>query len=268
MAEKTIGFLGAGNMASSLAGGMIARGMAPEHILFSDRDPEQLARCRDRHGAGTAADNGELVRRCDAVILAVKPQQMEEVCRALAPVARADQLFLSIAAGVPVTKLRDWLGEVPVIRTMPNTPSLVQVGATGLFAGPGVTQAQRALAEQVISSVGLALWFDDEGDLDKVTAVSGSGPAYFFLLMEAMIAAAEEMGLGVQQARQLVLQTARGAAELAAGSDLDPGALRAQVTSPGGTTAAALEVLEQGEFRELMSRAMDAARKRAVELGG
>ncbi len=269
MEEQTIGFIGAGNMASSLAGGMIARGMAPERIRMSDRDQGQREAVSRRHGIATLDDNAALARECDALVLAVKPQQIEEVCTALRPVlAERAPLVISIAAGVPVARLREWLGDgVPVIRTMPNTPSLVQVGATGLFAGPGVTPVQQALAHEVLESVGQCFWFEQEEDLDRVTAVSGSGPAYFFLLMEAMIEAGRQQGLDEQTARKLVLQTARGAAELAATGDDDPATLRARVTSPGGTTAAALEVFQQGGFSDLVSRAVDAARRRAEELG-
>ena len=269
MAQQVIGFIGAGNMAMALAGGMIARGIRPARIWMSDLNAERLDEVNRLHKVHVSSDNAEIVRRADVLVLAVKPQVMETVCRDLHQALDGKQpLVISIAAGITVANLKGWLGDVPVVRCMPNTPALVQAGATGLFADGQVSEAQRELAGQILGSVGLTFWFDQEAMLDAVTAVSGSGPAYFFLMMESMISAAEALGLDARTARQLVLQTAWGAAQLAITSESGPDVLRAQVTSPGGTTAAALAQFEQGDFRELVNRALTAARDRSGELSG
>ena len=269
MAQQIIGFIGAGNMATALVGGMIARGIRPARIWMSDLNAERLDEVNHQHRVHVCTDNAEVVRRADVLVLAVKPQVMEAVCRDLNAAFDGKQpLVISIAAGVTVASLKGWLGDVPVVRCMPNTPALVQAGATGLYADPQVSAEQRELAGDILSSVGLTFWFEEEGMLDAVTAVSGSGPAYFFLMMENMISAAGELGLDPATARQLVLQTAWGAAQLAITSDAGPDVLRAQVTSPGGTTAAALEQFEQGDYRALVQRALAAAKKRSEELSG
>ena len=269
MAQQVIGFIGAGNMAAALAGGMIAKGIRPARIWMSDPSAERLAEVQRQHKAHTSTDNAEVVQRADVLVLAVKPQVMEQVCRDLAlAITGTAPLVISIAAGVTVANLRQWLGEVPLVRCMPNTPALVQAGATGLFAHESVTEEQRDTATTILSSVGLTLWFEDELELDAVTAVSGSGPAYFFLVMESMIRAACELGLSEKTARQLVLQTAWGASQLAITSEVGPDVLRQQVTSPGGTTAAALAAFEQGDIAALFQRALAAARDRSRELSG
>ena len=203
------------------------------------------------------------------LVLAVKPQVMQAVCAGLrAALGDRQPLIISIAAGVTVNNLKSWLGDLPVVRCMPNTPALVQAGATGLYADPTVSAEQKELAGQILASVGLTFWFDEESALDAVTAVSGSGPAYFFLMMESMIEAGRKLGLDDHTARQLVLQTAWGAAQLAITSESGPDVLRQQVTSPGGTTAAALDVFENGGFRVLVDSALAAARRRSEELAG
>lgn len=269
MAQQIIGFIGAGNMANSLVGGMIARGIRPARIWMSDPDADRLDDVSRQHGVHVTTDNAGVVKRADVLVLAVKPQMMQAVCEALKPsLGEPAPLVVSIAAGVTVANLKSWLGELPVVRCMPNTPALVQAGTTGLFAAAGVSDEQKAMADQILGSAGLAFWFDSETELDAVTAVSGSGPAYFFLMMESLIEAAKEQGLPADKARQMVLQTARGAAELAISSGDEPAVLRQKVTSPGGTTAAALEVLEGGDYRALMKKAVAAARKRSEELSG
>lgn len=267
MAQQIIGFIGAGNMAASLVGGMIARGIRPARIWMSDISPQRLEDLHQLHHVHTSADNEGVVQRSDVLVLAVKPQVMPKVCEEIRGLLGGQRpLIISIAAGVTVTQLREWLGELPVIRTMPNTPAMVQAGVTGLFAGPDVDEGQRALAGQILGSVGLTFWFDTESALDSVTAVSGSGPAYYFLLMEAMIDVARALGLDDTISRQMVLQTALGAAQLAIASESEPAQLRQQVTSPGGTTAAALDVFEKGNFRTLVSDAVKAAQARATQL--
>ena len=269
MAQQVIGFIGAGNMATSLVGGMIAKGIRPARIWMSDVSAERLDQLAAQHKVHVNTDNNEIASRADVLVLAVKPQVMQQVCEALRDAVQARQpLIISIAAGVTVANLKQWLGEVPVVRCMPNTPALVQAGATGLYGDPSVSAEQKTLAGQILGSVGLTFWFEQEKQLDAVTAVSGSGPAYFFLLMESMIAAAQELGLDAHSARQLVLQTAWGASQLAITSDAGPDVLRQQVTSPGGTTAAAIGTFEDGGFRDLVSKALAAARKRSEELSG
>ncbi|GAA5131948.1 pyrroline-5-carboxylate reductase [Alloalcanivorax gelatiniphagus] len=269
MAQQLIGFIGAGNMANSLAGGMIAKGIRPARIWMSDPSRDRLDEVAQLHRVHVTEDNLEVARRVDVLVLAVKPQVMGDACAALREVIEERQpLIISIAAGVTVENLRHWLGDAPIVRCMPNTPALVQAGATGLYAAAGVSAAQKEMASQILGAVGLTFWFDEEKELDAVTAVSGSGPAYFFLLMESLIDAAVSQGLPPATARQLVLQTAWGAAQLAITSEVGPDVLRQRVTSPGGTTAAALGVFEEAGFREQVQAAVAAARERSEELAG
>ena len=269
MAQQIIGFIGAGNMATSLVGGMITKGIRPARIWMSDVSQDRLDELSRQHRVHVSTDNAEIARRADVLVLAVKPQVMQAVCEALRDaLGERRPLIISIAAGVTVASLKGWLGELPVVRCMPNTPALVQAGATGLYAEPLVSAEQKELAGQILGSVGLTFWFDEEKALDAVTAVSGSGPAYFFLLMESMIEAGRKLGLDDHTARQLVLQTAWGAAQLAITSEAGPDVLRQQVTSPGGTTAAALNVFEDGGFRVLVDSALASARRRSEELAG
>ncbi len=269
MAQQIISFIGAGNMATSLVGGMITKGIRPARIWMSDVSQDRLDQLSRQHRVHVSTDNAEIAKRADVLVLAVKPQVMQAVCEALRKALGDRQpLIISIAAGVTVASLKGWLGDLPVVRCMPNTPALVQAGATGLYAAPSVSAEQKELAGQILGSVGLTFWFDEEKALDAVTAVSGSGPAYFFLLMESMIEAGRKLGLDERTARQLVLQTAWGAAQLAITSEAGPDVLRQQVTSPGGTTAAALNVFEEGGFRVLVDSALAAARRRSEELAG
>ncbi|MEE4251289.1 MAG: pyrroline-5-carboxylate reductase [Alcanivoracaceae bacterium] len=269
MAQQIIGFIGAGNMATSLVGGMISKGIRPARIWMSDVSQDRLDELSRQHNVHVSTENAEIARRADVLVLAVKPQVMQPVCDALrAALGDRQPLIISIAAGVTVGNLKSWLGDLPVVRCMPNTPALVQAGATGLYADPSVSSEQKELAGQILASVGLTFWFPEEQALDAVTAVSGSGPAYFFLMMESMIEAGRKLGLDEHTARQLVLQTAWGAAQLAITSESGPDVLRQQVTSPGGTTAAALDVFENGGFRVLVDSALAAARRRSEELAG
>jgi pyrroline-5-carboxylate reductase len=268
--DARITFIGAGNMAASLVGGMLQRGFVAGNITMTDVSAQRLAQVEAQFGVAVTEDNLAAAAGAHLVVLAVKPQQMAAVVTALAPVVQRDRpLVLSIAAGIPVHKMRAWLGgHDAIVRCMPNTPALVQAGATALFAAPGVSEPQRALAHAVLDAVGIALWLDDEAQLDAVTAVSGSGPAYFFLVMEAMIAAGRELGLPEAMARQLTLQTALGAAQMAITSEDEPAELRRKVTSPGGTTQAALEVMNAAGLSDTFRKALAAARDRARELAG
>lgn len=269
MDAQTIGFIGGGNMAGSLIGGLIADGMAPEAIWVADIDEARLADLRGRLGVSTSAANDEVVARADTVVLAVKPQVMGEVVRGLAAAAREHRpLLVSVAAGVREGSIGAWLGyPAAVVRAMPNTPALLGCGATALFANRQVSEAQRSAAESVLRAVGLTLWVDDEDQLDAVTALSGSGPAYYFLLMELMEEAGVRLGLARDSARMLTLQTALGAARMALEASEPPGVLRERVTSPGGTTERALARLREGGIEALLLEAITAARDRSAELG-
>jgi pyrroline-5-carboxylate reductase len=267
MTQPTIAFIGAGNMAGSLINGLISDGYDPARIVASDTSPAALAAMSGRTGVRTTADNA-VAADADVVVLAVKPQMLQAVAREIAPIVqRRRPLVVSIAAGIREDALEGWLGGgVALVRTMPNTPAMIGAGATVLHAGHGVTDEQRDTAESILRSVGLTRWVDDEGLLDAVTALSGSGPAYFFLVMEAMEAAAADLGIPHETARLLTLQTALGAARMAIESDEEPATLRRRVTSPGGTTERAVAVLDGGGLRELFGRALTAARDRSVEL--
>jgi pyrroline-5-carboxylate reductase len=266
--NSRIAFIGAGNMANSLIRGLIAKGMPGLQIAACDLDVVKLEQLQTECGIRTGT-MAEVATEADVVLLAVKPQGMAGVCEALCPSLKQGVLIISIAAGIPLRSLEAWLGsERAIVRCMPNTPALVLEGATGLFANANTTAAQSALAEAILSAVGTSAWLASEDAINAVTALSGSGPAYFFLLMEAMEQAGVAMGLAPALARQLTLQTALGAAKLAAGSDVAPDELRRRVTSPGGTTEAAIRSFESADFRAVVEQALFAAQKRSVELAG
>lgn len=268
MNNTTITFIGGGNMASSLIGGLISDGWNPDNIRVAEPDAGQREAIRSRQGIQTDPDNSSAVLQADIVVLAVKPQILGKVCIEIAAAVQQRKcLVISIAAGVHISDIQRWLGgEIAIVRTMPNTPALVQSGATALVANAAVTRAQRNLAETLLRAVGLTLWLEDESLLDAVTALSGSGPAYFFLVMEAMEQAAISLGLPADSARLLTLQTAFGAAKMALESTESAAILRERVTSPGGTTERALQILEQGQLRELFKKAMQGAQQRSTEL--
>ena len=271
MNQPRIAFIGAGNMAASLIGGLRAQGVPAERIRASDPSAEQRARLGAEHGIFLCAENAEAVAGADVLVLAVKPQVMKPVCQALAPSLTGNPLIVSIAAGIPCASLEQWLGsssaeKSAIVRCMPNTPALLRQGVSGLFANAQVSPEQRAQAEQLLSAVGVALWLDEEKLIDAVTAVSGSGPAYFFLLIEAMTAAGEQLGLPRETAAQLTLQTALGAARMATESDVDAAELRRRVTSPNGTTEAAIKAFQAGGFETLVQQALNAAAARSAEL--
>ncbi len=263
-----ITFIGAGNMARSLIVGLLNDNA---NVVLRVADPEQTQLDAIRQHfpqVATFTDNLEAMQSADVVVLAIKPQIMGDVVQGLAEQAqRSRPLFISVAAGIREAALNRWLGgNLPIVRCMPNTPALVQTGATGLFANAQVHDKQRSQAESILRAVGITLWFEDEGKLDAVTAISGSGPAYFFLVMEAMQAAAENMGIRREDAHLLIVQTALGAARLALESTDVPAELRRKVTSKGGTTEAALNVLNDGGLSTLFEQALQAAEKRSREL--
>jgi pyrroline-5-carboxylate reductase len=268
MNDSSIAFIGGGNMARSLVGGLVARG-APAGAI---RVAEPVAPLREAlhadFGVFVAADSAEAVAGAPTWVLAVKPQVLRGVCEALAPVAQATRpLVVSIAAGITAAQIGRWLGgDVAVVRCMPNTPALLGAGVTGLYATPQVDAAGRKSAESLLSAAGATVWIDDEAQMDAVTAVSGSGPAYVFLLAEAMQAAAVAEGLPLEAARTLVLQTVLGSARMLTEGDADAAELRRRVTSPNGTTQAAVEIFEAGGFHALVARAIHAATERGRAL--
>ncbi|MBI4694242.1 MAG: pyrroline-5-carboxylate reductase [Gammaproteobacteria bacterium] len=264
---RGLAFIGGGNMGRAILGGLLAQGYAASRIRVADPEPAARALVAERYGVLATADNAEAVAEADVVVLAVKPQQLKAVARALRPaLAVRRPLMLSIAAGITTGLLAEWLGDVPVVRSMPNTPALVGRGIAGLYAGPGVDGTQRAVAAGILDAVGKTVWVEREDLIDAVTALSGSGPAYFFLVLEALEAAGTALGLEAATARALAIETGLGAAELASRSEFDPATLRAQVTSKGGTTERALAVLTGGGLPALFDEALHAARDRAREL--
>ncbi|NOQ76349.1 MAG: pyrroline-5-carboxylate reductase [Methylococcaceae bacterium] len=268
MNTKKIGFIGGGNMASSLINGLISSGHSPSQIWVSDTNPDTLQTLVASLKVNVTNNNDELVKQVDVVVLAVKPQVMRVVAEGLDKTTESKHaLFVSIAAGISQLSLAEWLGkDVAIVRCMPNTPALVLTGATALHANHIVSDEQKDLAENILRAVGISIWVEKESELDAVTAVSGSGPAYFFLLMEAMENAALELGLSESTARLLIQQTALGAAKIALESHDTHGELRRKVTSPGGTTEQAIKTFEDGGFSLLVSKALHAARDRSVEM--
>ncbi len=267
MNNATLAFIGAGNMARSLIGGLIQAGWPKAHLLATDPNEATRAQLTSQLGITVLSDNRAATKQADVVVLAVKPQQLQAVCRELADAVAHKPLILSVAAGIRTADIDRWLGGgLPIVRTMPNTPALVGSGATGLFANDAVSPEQRTLAENILRAVGITVWVDKEKLLDAVTAVSGSGPAYFFMLMEAMQAAGERLGLEADQARLLTVQTALGAAKMALETQEDVDELRRKVTSPNGTTEAALKVFFETGCMETVDQALAAAYTRAGEL--
>lgn len=263
-----IAFIGGGNMARSLIGGLVARGHAPAAIRVAEPVAALRAALQADFGVTACEHGAQAVAGAGTWVLAVKPQVMRAVCEELAPLAQAQRpLVVSIAAGITTAQIDRWLGGgLPVVRAMPNTPALLGAGVTGLYAGPAVDAAGRDFAQALLSAAGTTVWIDSEAQMDAVTAVSGSGPAYVFLLAEAMIDAAQREGLPPEAARALVLQTVLGAARMLTESDADASELRRRVTSPGGTTQAAIETFEAGGLRALVAAAIHAARVRGAEL--
>jgi pyrroline-5-carboxylate reductase len=266
--NQRIAIIGGGNMARSFVGGLTARGKEPGLITVAEPVEAQRRELEGRWRVRTSADNVSAVRGAGAVVFAVKPQNMRGAATEVAEaIQETGAVVLSIAAGIRVRDLEHWLGSsVAIVRAMPNRPALIGHGVSALFAEPSVGPAARQTAEGILSAVGTTLWVDKETLIDAVTAVSGSGPAYFFLLMELLEAAARHLGLPATAARELSLETAYGAACMAHARVDDPATLREQVTSKGGTTAAALAVFEQSDLAGIVRRAVTAAAERAAEL--
>ncbi|HTH45447.1 MAG TPA: pyrroline-5-carboxylate reductase [Oxalicibacterium sp.] len=261
-----ISFIGGGNMAAALIGGLAGKLTAAANIHVIDINADALARLQ-QFGVTTSKDIDATVADCDVIVLAVKPQQMKEIVAQLRPHI-GTQLLLSIAAGIRAADLSRWLGgHNAIVRTMPNTPALIGKGVTGMVATAGVSVAQRDTADAILRAVGETVWLNDEALIDPVTAVSGSGPAYVFYFLEAMQQAAQEMGLSAEQGKALAVSTFVGAAQLAAQSDEPIATLRERVTSKGGTTYAALTSMEESGVRAAIVKAMKAAAARGRALG-
>lgn len=259
-----LGFIGGGNMAAALIGGLCRAGFQGGDIAVLDPSADRRQALAQAFGVQVEDQPGAWLADLDLLVLAVKPQQMQAATRSVAPWAGA---VLSVAAGVRAADIARWLGHEQVIRAMPNTPALIGAGVSGVAALPAAPAAARAAATRVLETAGLVQWFEDETQLDAVTAISGSGPAYVFLFIEALEAAAIELGLPASAARQLAIATVSGSARLAAESPEAPAVLRERVTSKGGTTAAALARFEAEDLRGLVGRAAQAASARAAELG-
>ena len=268
MTDQRLGLIGGGNMARSLVGGLINSGIAPESMIVSDPDDSIRQALAEDFSVQTCADNSSAAHVADILVLAVKPQVMQYAVEDIAEsLLQRQPLVVSIAAGIPIASIESWAGSpLSLIRGMPNTPAVTGNGASGMYANHRVSESQRTQAQKIMEAIGIAVWVDKESLIDTVTAVSGSGPAYFFYLMDAMVKAAQEGGLNPETSRQLTLQTALGAAQLALASNEALTELRRRVTSPGGTTQAAVEVLDENGCEEILIRAVHAARERSIEL--
>jgi pyrroline-5-carboxylate reductase len=268
MTVGTLAFLGGGNMGRALIGGLLQKGTRTEHISVGEAyEPARAALSKD-FGIAATADNAAAIKGAGVVVLSVKPQDASGVLTPLAPLLQQTRpVVVSVCAGLRVAAIESWCGgNIAVVRSMPNRPALVGAGATGLFAGASVSPSQRAQAESIMRAVGEVVWVPSEDALDVVTALSGSGPAYFFLLAELMMQAAMDLGLETDAARKLAVATLHGAGSLVHAGDGDLARLRAEVTSKGGTTEAALAVMNAADMRGIVARALEAATRRGHEL--
>lgn len=268
MGTPVIAFIGAGNMASSIIGGLLESGHPARDIRAADPHAPSLEKLRENTAITLCADNSEAARGADVVILAVKPQVMADAVQSISAAVRdSGAVIISIAAGVTIASMQARLGaDAAVVRCMPNTPALLGCGASALYANHRASAQQRDHAEAILSAVGICSWVEQESDLDAITALSGSGPAYFFLFMEAIIAAGRELGLDAGTAQRMTLQTALGAARMGLESEVELAELRRRVTSPGGTTERAVQSFQQDRIEDVVLRAMRAAADRAAEM--
>jgi pyrroline-5-carboxylate reductase len=265
MSER-IAFIGGGNMASAIIGGLLKQGFPPDHLEVIEPFPEAQQLLRDKFNITAHERPGTILDGVDMVVWAVKPQTFKEAALQVRFYTKS-ALHLSVAAGIPSASIARWLDTDRIVRSMPNTPALIGLGITGLYPRPGVSDSDRDWIEQVVATMGQFLWLEHEEQLDAVTALSGSGPAYVFYFMEAMVAAGTEMGLTREQAYKLSLETFRGASALAHASSEPPEILRQRVTSKGGTTHAAITAMEESQIKSLFVQALHAAERRARELG-
>ena len=269
MSLTTIAFIGGGNMATSLIGGLVQKGHPAASILVCDPSEEQREKLRQSvpqgDDLGLYAD-AENANNADVIVLAVKPQILKSVAKDLAPRLKPEAMVISIAAGISMRSRQEWLGQHAIVRCMPNTPSLIQKGASGLYANELTSKIQKSMAEDILGAVGIVEWVDSDEAIDAVTAVSGSGPAYFFYFMELMAQAAADMGLPRETAEKLAVQTCLGAGTLASESSDSLGELREKVTSKGGTTYAALESFRRDDLQQTVNNAMKNCAQRAAEM--
>ena len=270
MINNKVGFIGGGNMARAIAGGLLRGGMHATDVFIAEPGREQCELLREElYGTMVTEDNAAVARAVDALVFAVKPQILKPVCIDLEPVVRDSRpLIISIAAGPRVDDIDRWLGGGnSIVRVMPNQPALIDQGISALIANERASAVERELAESIMSAVGLSVWVEDESDIDTVTAISGTGPAYFYLLIDVMIQAGERYGLDATTARVLAVETARGPTALASAESESMASMIERVRSPGGTTTAAFEHLDAADVRGIFADAIEAARSRAVELG-
>lgn len=267
MNTQKIAFIGAGNMASAIIGGLIKQNIPAANLTASGPDQSQLSNLETNLGINITTNNHDAASSADVIVLAVKPQILQSVCEDLSASLAHQPLIISIAAGVEMESLDSWLGhDLPIVRCMPNTPAQVLKGASGLAANSRVSDAQKSIAYNLFSAIGVVEWLDNEHQIHAITALSGSGPAYAFLVIEAMEAAATKLGIQPEKARQLAAQTLAGAAEMVLSSDIEPGQLKRNVMSPGGTTERAIHTFEQEGLIEIFDKAMTAASDRSEEL--
>lgn len=265
--QPAIAFIGGGNMASAIIGGLIQQGVPASRIDVVEPWAEARAALLQQHGVTAQEAAGPALQRAGLVVWAVKPQTFKDAAAAVRPHTAPGAVHLSVAAGIRSDSIAAWLGSDRIVRTMPNTPALIGQGMTALFARPAITAADRALVDETLASTGELLWVEQEAQLDAVTALSGSGPAYVFFFLEAMTRAGVGMGLSAEQAHRLAVGTFTGASELARRAGESPAVLRQRVTSKGGTTYAAITAMEHSGMAESFARALQAARDRARELG-
>jgi pyrroline-5-carboxylate reductase len=268
LGNKVIGFVGAGNMAEALVKGLLAAGVGKKQLIASDHTAERVAYVHKTYGIKTTEDNRAAVEAADVVVLAVKPQILPKVLDEIAGTVTADKLVVSVAAGVPIEAIEAHLQQRSrIVRVMPNTPALVQAGAAALVAGAHATEQDLGVVKQIFDSVGKTVVLDDEGLMDAITGLSGSGPAYIFVIIDAMADAGVRVGLSRDVSLALAAQTVLGAAKMLIETGEHPGALKDKVTSPGGTAIAGLHTLEQGGLRTTLINAVEAATRRSRELG-
>ncbi|MFT6028989.1 MAG: pyrroline-5-carboxylate reductase [Oleiphilaceae bacterium] len=265
--DKKICFVGAGNMANAIIGGLVQNGFSAHSIIASSPSEEHLQQIKSNWGVQTSSDNAASVKQADVIVLSVKPQVLKQVCEQLSANLKHRPLIISIAAGIELNSLNAWLGlDQSIVRCMPNTPAQVLKGASGLISNEHVSEEQKALSAELFSGIGIVEWLLNEAQMHSVTALSGSGPAYIFLMIEAMEAAAIKQGIDAGTARKLAAQTVLGAAQMVLDSDISPGQLKQNVMSPGGTTERAIQVFEQSDLSGIVDKAMQAAADRSEEL--
>ena len=265
--DKKICFVGAGNMANAIVGGLVQKGLTANNIMASAPSEEHLEQIKSNWGVQTSSDNIAAAKQADIIVLSVKPQILKQVCESLSSSLAHRPLIISIAAGIELKSLSEWLGEEQaIVRCMPNTPAQVLKGASGLISNSHVSEEQKELSAELFSGIGIVEWLADESQMHSVTALSGSGPAYIFMMIEAMESAAIKQGIKAETARKLAAQTVLGAAQMVLSGDVSPAQLKKNVMSPGGTTERAIQAFEENNLVGIVDKAMQAAADRSQEL--